>query len=71
MRPGALHRRLRRLEERPGGLHGPCASCGGRGRLTLVDEAAGESVETVQGCPGCGKVSKIIFLAAAEDPGDD
>lgn len=64
----ALHRRLRRLEERPGGVHGPCPDCGGRGRLVLVNEHEGETVETAQGCTGCGKVGKIILLQLAEDP---
>ncbi|MCC7387311.1 MAG: hypothetical protein IT431_00940 [Phycisphaerales bacterium] len=62
--------RVARLEARPGGPRGPCPSCRGFGRVTLVDGRKGQTAEAARGCPSCGKISTLIVLDGGEgEPG--
>jgi hypothetical protein len=58
--------RVARLERAPGGPRGPCPSCRGFGRVTLVDGRKGQTAADAAGCPSCGRVSKLIVLGAGE-----
>jgi hypothetical protein len=41
--------------------------CHDVGRVTLVDESKGDTIETARGCPSCGKVSKYIVLGCDDE----